>query len=206
MTLQNATLIWSSKIDPYDKLVLLALNECSGSDGEYSYWREDVEALGKFIGTSPGMLKLFAIDRFKRAGILTKNGVPRWLEGDWRIDLDLILDYDPYARNTDEEPLPPKPKRKIHQGYVYLLEAEGGEYYKIGKARNPHKRTETLAIQLPFPVKLEHIIECDDYDLAERRLHEIYHQARTNGEWFALTPDEVEEIRAIDEFSEGEFG
>jgi hypothetical protein len=88
-----------------------------------------------------------------------------------------------------------KPKRRPERGYVYLL--YGGGYYKIGKARDPYKRTETLRIQLPFAVELLHVIESNDYDAAEKELHELFAVKRINGEWFQLTEADVAYIRSL---------
>jgi hypothetical protein len=87
------------------------------------------------------------------------------------------------------------PKRIAQPGCVYLL--GGGGYYKIGKARDPLQRTETLAVQLPYPVNLIHTIESDDYGRAEEYLHERYAHKRLNGEWFDLSDEEVSEIKTL---------
>lgn len=87
------------------------------------------------------------------------------------------------------------PRRRKQAGYVYLI--EGGGYYKIGKAKNPSNRAQTLAIHLPYPTRLLHAIKSDDSDRAEKHLHERYADRRTNGEWFDLDGDEVREIMGI---------
>lgn len=208
MSAQRTGLIWDSDVDPYDKLILLALEECSGGGGVNSYWSGDVDRLAKFIGMNPHMLTIFHLDRFKRAGVLTRQGVPSWAGDAWRFDLTPILDYDPYAEYEAErsDAIPArKSQREKVRGYVYLLEGEDGKYYKIGKSKHPRKRAEMLAIQLPFRVQLIHTIEADDYDQAERDLHEKYRSLRMNGEWFELPPCEVEQICHINEYEDGDF-
>jgi hypothetical protein len=87
------------------------------------------------------------------------------------------------------------PKRTARPGYVYLL--GGGGYYKIGKAKDPQRRAETLAVQLPYSVELLHAIESGDYARAEEYLHERFAHKRLNGEWFDLSDDDVAEITAL---------
>jgi hypothetical protein len=77
-------------------------------------------------------------------------------------------------------------------GVVYLLQSGG--YYKIGKSTKPDDRYARLAIQLPEPVKVVHEIETNDVDFLERHWHRHFHDKRLNGEWFALTDEDVEEF------------
>ena len=83
-------------------------------------------------------------------------------------------------------------------GYVYLLRGVEG-YYKIGKALNPEVRIRKLGVVLPFPIVTEHLIPCKDHSEAEKSLHKKYKHRRKHGEWFALSADDVESIKAITE-------
>lgn len=80
-------------------------------------------------------------------------------------------------------------------GYLYLLGGEG--YYKIGRTTNVNRRIRQLEIQLPWPVHLEHTIPCEKHKESERELHLMFANRRTNGEWFALTAEDVAAIQAI---------
>lgn len=82
-------------------------------------------------------------------------------------------------------------------GYIYLIKKEGSDIYKIGKSIDPVTRIHRFEIVLPFPIVPIHVIDCVDYDQAEIDLHRRYAHRRIRGEWFALTPDEVTEIKAI---------
>lgn len=97
-------------------------------------------------------------------------------------------------------PDPPKVKPSIlpnkNCGFVYLLKGIHG-FYKIGKAKEPVQRIRRLEVVLPFPIEVEHLIECRDYNIAEVKLHRRYSEQRKNGEWFELSPEQVEEIKAI---------
>jgi hypothetical protein len=81
-------------------------------------------------------------------------------------------------------------------GYVYLIQSPTGSY-KIGRSKNIANRLKTFNVKLPFEIEIEHVISCSDYRAAERELHKRYADKRVNGEWFALTRDDVEQIKAI---------
>lgn len=91
-----------------------------------------------------------------------------------------------------------KTQRRIvnWSGYVYLLKAHDG-YWKIGHTNNPDNRLRTFSVKLPFPVEYEHLIPCDNRLWAEQTLHTRYAAQRIKGEWFELSPEQVEEIKAI---------
>lgn len=80
-------------------------------------------------------------------------------------------------------------------GHVYVLGAQ--DFYKIGKAKSVHKRLNQLVIQLPWKVEVVHTIPCEGYGAAERELHRRFADRRANGEWFMLTPQDVEWIKGI---------
>jgi hypothetical protein len=80
-------------------------------------------------------------------------------------------------------------------GYVYVIRSPYG--YKIGKTVNLKVRTRLFEVKLPFPVHVEHYAWFDDYTAAERGLHLRFQAKRLEGEWFALTADDLAEIRAL---------
>lgn len=75
-------------------------------------------------------------------------------------------------------------------GYVYVLGAQG--FYKIGRAKNVDNRMKQLAIQLPWQVELIRTIPCEGYVGAEKYLHDRFSDARSNGEWFALSDSDLQ--------------
>lgn len=91
----------------------------------------------------------------------------------------------------------PKPERRPVPGYVYVL--EGNDTFKIGRAKDPTKRSETLATQLPYPVELLCSVWSEDCKALEAELHERYASKRLNGEWFDLSPDDVAYIQGLGE-------
>lgn len=80
-------------------------------------------------------------------------------------------------------------------GYVYFLGGHG--YCKIGRAKRVTSRVKQLAIQLPWPVELVHVIPCADYAKSESALHRYFADQRANGEWFFLSDSDLEFIKAI---------
>ena len=74
-------------------------------------------------------------------------------------------------------------------GYVYLLRV--GRNYKIGRASSFERRERELAIQLPERAERVHIIRTDDPVGIERYWHQRFAPQRQNGEWFALSANDV---------------
>jgi hypothetical protein len=88
-------------------------------------------------------------------------------------------------------------------GFVYLLKCEIGPY-KIGRAKEVSERIKTLAIQLPFDVRLVHHFPADDCVAAEAFLHGRFADRRLRGEWFDLTEEDVAWIGGIVGFADGQ--
>ena len=80
--------------------------------------------------------------------------------------------------------------------YIYLIQGTDG-YYKIGKTSQPRKRIRRLSVVLPFDINVLHLIPTNDMSFVEKHLHEKYQHKRVRGEWFALSIDDVKEIREI---------
>lgn len=84
-------------------------------------------------------------------------------------------------------------------GYVYLLYDHESGRCKIGRAKNWQRRAKQFGVDLPFRSSVFHVIRCQDMVSAETMLHQRYSQFRTNGEWYDLTDNHIEEIKAIRE-------
>jgi hypothetical protein len=88
-------------------------------------------------------------------------------------------------------------------GYVYLLKEINGVHYKIGRASNPQDRLRTFNVKLPYQVEYVCLIPTIDMYSLERHLHRQYTEKRVNGEWFALSDEDVASIIALAQEAEG---
>lgn len=78
---------------------------------------------------------------------------------------------------------------------VYVLEGNG--LYKIGKSRRADKRLGALQCGQPFKTQLVCAIPNDDIHQLEKQLHARFAHKRVNGEWFDLSPDDIEQLKAM---------
>jgi len=111
-------------------------------------------------------------------------------------DLRTLRSIDEARRERHEEQYQQTRRSQDTEGYVYLLRSDIG-LYKIGKSKDPASRIRTFGIKLPFRVEYEHVIHTSAMTTLELELHHRYADKRMDGEWFALTPEDVDAIRAI---------
>lgn len=76
-------------------------------------------------------------------------------------------------------------------GYVYLVKHGSRREYKIGKTFNPLRREGEIALQLPEKLEPIHYIKTDDPSGIENYWHTRFAEKRKEGEWFALTAEDV---------------
>lgn len=91
-------------------------------------------------------------------------------------------------------------QKQNKNGYVYVLsynEDSGLKYYKIGCSLRPEYRNKRLSSLSAFPTKLIHIIECKNMFKTERYFHNKFANRRLNGEWFALTNDDLNYLKSF---------
>lgn len=79
-------------------------------------------------------------------------------------------------------------------GCVYLVRS--GQHFKIGRTNALETRMRALARQLPEKLIVIHHIKTDDPSGIETYWHRRFAKQRQNGEWFALSPDDVEVFTA----------
>lgn len=90
----------------------------------------------------------------------------------------------------------PRQPKSAKPGYVYLLKSEVG-HYKIGRTVNPENRQKTFGVQLPFRVDYECLVKTENMKGLEDQLHQKFADKRLDGEWFNLTPDDIEYIKRL---------
>ena len=78
-------------------------------------------------------------------------------------------------------------------GFVYLIKS--GRHYKIGKANSVEARHRQLKIQLPQAAEILHRIKTDDPYGIESYWHRRFASKRLNGEWFALSIEDIKAFR-----------
>jgi len=88
------------------------------------------------------------------------------------------------------------PRSSLHptSGYVYVIRSSYG--FKIGKTVNLKERTRLFEVKLPFKISVEHYAWFEDYTAAERDFHRRFHDKRLEGEWFDLSPSDIEYLRS----------
>lgn len=84
-------------------------------------------------------------------------------------------------------------ERSLSDGFVYLIRS--GRHYKIGKANSVEARHRQLKIQLPQAAEVIHRIRTDDAYGIESYWHRRFADKRLNGEWFALSAEDVKAFR-----------
>lgn len=108
---------------------------------------------------------------------------------DERIRAHNQANFEKAWGNTRRQQKTERSVRRTEPGYVYLL--AGGGCYKIGRTKDLSKRTEQLAVQLPYRVELVCSLRADDPKALETDLHERFADKRLNGEWFDLSSEDV---------------
>lgn len=86
--------------------------------------------------------------------------------------------------------------RKARPGFVYVIVAENS-YCKIGKTTNPDDRLSRLQTGNPFQIRYEILIRCDDNHAVEQALHRRFDQKNMTGEWFRLSPEDINDIKFL---------
>ena len=85
--------------------------------------------------------------------------------------------------------------KKINQGYVYVVQYNNENIYKIGVSKNnPAQRLASLQSGCPYELKFIHIEFCDNYYDLEKKLHLKYIKFRIRGEWFKLSDKKLNKL------------
>lgn len=85
------------------------------------------------------------------------------------------------------------PDRK---GFVYLLQTQSG-LCKIGWTKSVMSRVRQLQCGNPEPLLLLHHFRSENAQRDERKLHRLFAYKLVRNEWFALTDQDIENVRSI---------
>lgn len=119
-----------------------------------------------------------------------------------------VIYSDIQQQPTSQSVEPDHPTPSIHKRinsddyppgqYVYLIQdVDVTRYCKIGRTTNLSGRLQRFGIELPFNHNLIHLIYTGNSSKAETALHRRFKAQRMNGEWFALSDDDIEFIKSI---------
>lgn len=81
--------------------------------------------------------------------------------------------------------------------YIYLIQQENTNFYKIGVTKNINKRIMELQIGSGIILKLIYSFETKFGFKLEAALHAYFRIKRTNGEWFELDSDDVDNFGRV---------
>lgn len=87
-------------------------------------------------------------------------------------------------------------------GFVYLLHdhLNHSMHYKIGLSKNVKQRIKKFKY-----ARLIHSFPTENMEEAEAKLHQIFANQRLEGEWFYLFGPNIEYIKSIVEYKDGQF-
>ncbi len=85
-------------------------------------------------------------------------------------------------------------KTREKASFIYLIGASNG-LVKIGKTTDTGSRIAILNTGSPVELTIIACFKTTLADEVEERLHSVYAEKRIKGEWFALTPEDIETIK-----------
>jgi hypothetical protein len=86
------------------------------------------------------------------------------------------------------------------EGYIYILKDQSTEgVYKIGSTKNLKRREIEHKRNSSFDVDIIHAIKSEDCRVTEKRLHQMFRTKKKYGEWFRLTPQDIDWLKTIRE-------
>lgn len=156
-----------------------------------------IREIGKFPTSSEIRLRASKDGNFPADKTFARFGNKRGLISAVVAYCQARTDFEDVLQLCETETLPPIDRDDTPNderfGFVYLLRS--GRHYKIGKTNAAGRRERELAIQLPEKANTVHVIRTDDPSGIEAYWHRRFEARHTNGEWFALTVDDVKAFK-----------
>lgn len=88
----------------------------------------------------------------------------------------------------------PYPEGKA-PGYVYFVQEHLNGSFKIGKTKHIDRRMNLFKVKLPFENELIFLIKSGNHHQTEVAFHKHFAHKRLEGEWFALTREDMTWIK-----------
>lgn len=81
--------------------------------------------------------------------------------------------------------------QKLSKGYVYFIQMENTDLYKIGKAADVRKRLFGIQSNNPYKLTVYRVLEAANSSDLERKLHSLLEKHRQRGEWFSIEDKQI---------------
>lgn len=95
-----------------------------------------------------------------------------------------------------------KGEKEVPAPFVYVLQCPLTKRIKIGKSGNPLTRLVQIRSHCPAPPVMLAIIDGEDGDVLESKLHDHFKSYRVHGEWFTPGPELLAWIASLEPFDE----
>ena len=102
-----------------------------------------------------------------------------------------------YNENIEISRRKTKRSAKTDEGVIYLLESDNG-FYKIGKSKDLDRRVGQHLRDYPVSLDVIHVIQVYRMTKCEVYLLSLFGDKKKQGEWFDLSPDDVEWLCSLD--------
>jgi hypothetical protein len=172
------------------KLTALALDACLNAWVKEAWENRDVEQ--SFVGASDYLVLVLRRNAssygkrcvFRKTPFVAERLAA--LDREAQLDAKRQLEVDAARRETEDLD---RLRKSNFSTFIYVMEDLRNGCFKIGRSRSPGKRERTLQSEVP-QIVLRLSIPADEKH--ERELHDRFANKRHRGEWFSLTPDDLQ--------------
>ena len=82
------------------------------------------------------------------------------------------------------------------EGYVYVLEGIGSNWFKVGESKDPFGRIAPLQTGCPYKIRLRCCFWASDRKKLESYLHDACKEFQGYGEWFTADCEVIQKMMA----------